>query len=219
MARRQSSGGCFITFEGPEGAGKSTQIRHLGEWFRGEGRECVLTREPGGTGIGEDLRRILKHHQGMQPIADPAEVLLFAACRAQHVHEVIRPAMARGAVVLCDRFIDSTVAYQGYARGLDLEFIHRLNDFAVGGCRPDLTLLLDISPEESAERTLRRGEALLVEDRIEAETREFHRRVRDGFLRIAQDEPERVKRVDAAPPMAEVHEHILELVRHALGRL
>lgn len=219
MVRRQTSGGCFITFEGPEGAGKTTHIRQLGEWFTGAGRECILTREPGGTEIGEDLRRILKHHQGTHPIADPAEVLLFAACRAQHVHEVIRPAMARGAVVLCDRFIDSTVAYQGYARGLDLDFIRRLNDFAIGDCRPDLTLLLDISSEESAERTLRRGESLLIEDRIEAETRAFHRRVRDGFLRIAHDEPGRVKKIDAAPPMAEVHQRILEIVRHALGQL
>jgi dTMP kinase len=218
MARSGKAGGYFITFEGPEGGGKSTHIRLVAEQLTAAGRECVVTREPGGTAIGEELRKILKHHQGAHPLADPAEVLLFAAARAQHVHELIRPAVARGAVVLCDRFLDSTTAYQGHARGLDPELVRRLNEFAVGDCRPGLTILLDVPAEESARRTRRRG-VPAAGDRIEAETREFHQRVREGFLRLAQAEPDRIKVVDATPPVAVVHARIMELVDHALGRV
>lgn len=219
MASEPAHQGFFITFEGPEGAGKTTQIVRLAAWLTAQGRTCVTTREPGGTELGEELRRILKHHQGHHPIADPAEVLLFAAARAQHVHELIRPALARGTVVLCDRFADSTMAYQGHARGIDLEFIRRINDFAVGAGLPDLTLLLDLSPELGAGRMRQRGADPAGADRIEAETRDFHARVRAGFLSIARDEPARVKVIDAAPPPDQVHDQIREVVRHALGLL
>jgi len=209
--------GLFITFEGPEGAGKTTQIGLLAAWLEARGRECVTTREPGGTAIGEELRRILKHHQG--PLADATEVLLFAAARAQHVHELIRPALARGAVVLCDRFADSTMAYQGHARDIDRELIRRLNDFAVGAGRPDLTLLLDLPPQAGMVRARRRGADPGGADRIEAEAEDFHARVRAGFLAIAREEPGRVKVIDATPPPDQVQAQIREVVRHALGLL
>jgi len=207
-----NNNGVFITFEGPECAGKTTQITLLKEYLSASGREVVVTREPGGTEIGEALRGIVKHHRGSVPVSDETEVLLFAASRAQHVAELISPALERGCAVICDRFIDSTTAYQGYARGLDMDFIRQLNDFAVGDCLPDLTVLLDISADESLARGRKREDTLFVFDRIESEEIDFHRRVREGFLRIAEAEPGRVKVVSALGEIDDIHEQIASLV-------
>ena len=208
--------GIFITFEGPECAGKTTQIRLLKEYFAACGRETIVTREPGGTEVGEELRQIVKHHVSDIPVTDEAEVLLFAASRAQHVSVLIKPALARGAVVICDRFMDSTTAYQGYARGLDMEFIHKLNQFAVNGCIPDMTILLDLSAEESIERSLKREETLFVEDRIESEKIDFHRRVRAGFLKIAAEEPDRLKIIPAVDKIENIHQKIIDCLQQIL---
>ena len=185
--------GVFITFEGPECAGKTTQIALLKRRCDELGRKTLVTREPGGTEIGEELRNIVKHHVGETAVSDHAEVLLFSASRAQHVDKRVRPALEAGNVVICDRFMDSTTAYQGYARGLDLDFINRLNSFAVRDCVPDITILLDLSAEESYERGQKREETLFVEDRIESEEVDFHRRVRNGFLRIAESDSDWMK--------------------------
>ena len=206
--------GFFITFEGPECAGKTTQIRLLERHLSERGKRCFLTREPGGTEVGEQLRYLVKHHPG--EISDETEVLLFAASRAQHVSTVIRPARSMGTVVICDRFMDSTTAYQGKARGLDMDFIARLNAFAVGNCVPDLTILMDLDEVESARRSRERETPLGLDDRIESETLDFHRKVREGFLEIAEAEPERVKVVDASRPIEEVQKNIAALVDAAL---
>lgn len=204
--------GIFITFEGPECAGKTTQIRLLQEYFSAQGRKTIVTREPGGTEVGEELRQIVKHHISDIPVTDEAEVLLFAASRAQHVSVLIKPALDRGCVVICDRFMDSTTAYQGYARGLNMEFIQQLNNFAVKDCIPDLTILLDLTAEESMERSRMREETLFEEDRIESEKIDFHRRVRDGFLKIAENEPGRLKIVPAVDTIENIHQKIINLL-------
>lgn len=186
------SSGKFITFEGPEGSGKSTHIRRVAEFLREKGLAVVLTREPGGTPLGEAIRRLLQHDESGESPADRAEVLLFLASRAQHVERLIKPALARGAWVLCDRFEDSTFAYQGYGRGLDLQSLKNANAFATAGLRPDLTILLDVRPETSRARLLSRQAATSVAlDRIECEADAFHGRLRDGFLALAKQEPER----------------------------
>jgi dTMP kinase len=211
--------GLFITFEGPEGAGKTTQLQLLRDYFSGHGRECVVTREPGGTPIAEQLRELVKHHSGNEPVFAETELLLFAASRAQHVRFLIKPAVARGAVVLCDRFADSTTAYQGYARQLDMNFIQNLNNYVVGDCRPDMTILLDIRPEDGFKRTAERIETAGQHDRIESESIKFHHRVRQGFLEIAQADPARVKIVPAAANAADINKQIVELIENAFGPL
>jgi len=208
--------GCFITFEGPEGAGKSTQLRLLKDYINEQGRECLVTREPGGTPVAEQLRAVIKHHNTNEPIFDESELFLLEAARAQHVRYLIEPAVKRGAVVLCDRFYDSTTAYQGYARGMDLEKLKFLNNFAVGTCKPTLTILLDLSPEEGFERTATREETQNIHDRFELENLDFHRAVRNGFLEIARSEPERVKIVSALGTPEEIHRKIMELVKNVI---
>lgn len=209
----------FITFEGPECAGKTTQMRLLREYFDKSGFKYVLTREPGGTAIGEELRKIVKHYVGEGGVFDETELLLFAASRAQHVREIIAPALAQGRHVICDRFIDSTVAYQGYGRGLDIDFIEKLNKFATCGILPDLTIVLDLSPEEGRFRGLTRQETLFVEDRIESAEISFHRKVREGFLAIARKEPNRVKVLDACRNIDEIHNEIKFIVENAIRRI
>lgn len=190
--------GIFVTLEGPEGSGKSTQIALIQQWLSDQGVETVTTREPGGTPTGEMIRNILQHNHSGESIGDVAEVLLFAASRAQHVDAVIRPALERGAWVLCDRYIDSTTAYQGAARGLDVEAVEQINRFAIMGVRPDITLLLDIDVDTTLARMNTRQEGTDTgPDRIENESRAFHERVREGYLHIAEREPDRVKKVDA----------------------
>ncbi len=185
--------GLFITFEGVEGCGKTTQIRLLAEHLRATGRSVVLTREPGGTPAAEAIRAILLDpaHEELAPVT---ELLLYAAARAQHVHQVIRPAVSAGAVVLCDRFADSTEAYQGGGRALSRETIEILRSIATGGTAPDRTILLDLPAAEGLARTRKRGEL----DRIEGEPLAFHERVRAAFLEIAAREPQRVAVVGAA---------------------
>ncbi|NOY74373.1 MAG: dTMP kinase [Kiritimatiellaeota bacterium] len=209
--------GVFITFEGPECAGKTTQIALLKRRCDELGRKTLVTREPGGTEIGEALRNIVKHHVGDTAVTDHAELLLFSASRAQHVEKRIIPALEAGYVVICDRFIDSTTAYQGYGRGLDLEFIKTLNAFAVRGCVPDITILLDLSAEESHERGQKREETLFVEDRIESEEIDFHRRVRDGFMKLAELDSERVKVVSAVNSVEKIELEIFRYVAPLIG--
>jgi len=202
--------GIFITFEGPECAGKTTQIKMLSEYCKSINRDFLVTREPGGTEVGEELRYIVKHHIGDTAVTDKAEVLLFAASRAQHVSKVIKPGIDCGKIVICDRFADSTTSYQGYARKLDMDFINRLNQFAVCGCMPDITFLLDLTAEESMERSRNREETLLVEDRIESEKLDFHKRVREGFLKIAAKNPSRVKIIPAIDTIDNIHQKIVK---------
>jgi len=186
------SGGKFITFEGPEGGGKSTHIRLLADFLRAKGIALTLTREPGGTPTGEAIRSLLQHDGAGESPAHRTEVLLFLASRAQHVERLIRPALNAGQWVLCDRFDDSTLAYQGYGRGFDLGELRAVNAFATGGLVPDLTVLLDISPETSQTRLA--GRTL---DRIEREASDFHVRLRRGFLELARQQPERFVVVNA----------------------
>ena len=183
----------FITFEGPEGAGKSTQVRLLAEFLRAAGHVVVVTREPGGTPIGDQVRAVL-HDTANTAMAPTAEMLLYAASRAQLVHEVIRPALAGGSVVLCDRYADSTMAYQGFGRGLDRAMLATLTAIATGGLRPDLTLLLDLDVARGLGRRRDEGEEM---NRLDLETIEFHERVRRGYLALAAAEPGRWVYIDA----------------------
>ncbi len=202
----------FITLEGPEGAGKTTQLRGLADFLRQRGLSVVTTREPGGTAIGDQIRHVL-HDTANCAMSPAAEVLLYAASRAQLVAEVIRPALAAGHVVLCDRYADSTMAYQGYGRGLDRDDLAVLTAIATGGLRPDLTLLLDLAVERGLARRRDMGEEM---NRLDLETVDFHRRVRAGYLALAAAEPARWWRVDADRPSVEVQE---ELRRVVLARL
>lgn len=187
----------FITFEGPEGGGKSTQIRWLAERLRGQGVGVVTTREPGGTAIGDQIRDVL-HDTANTAMSPTAELLLYSASRAQHVAEVIRPALAAGQVVLCDRFADSSIAYQGYGRGLDRVTLAELTAIATGGLKPDLTLLLDLDVQQGLARLAGRGEAM---NRLDLEAVGFHERVRAGYHALAAAEPERWVILDAIQPV------------------
>jgi len=182
----------LITFEGVEGSGKTTQMLRLARWLKGQGHQVERTREPDGTALGVAIRRLFE--RGPQPLA---EMFLFLAARHQHVAQRIRPWLGRGRVVLCDRYTDATVAYQGYARGLDPEMIRELNVRATGGILPDLTLLFDLDPAAGFRRIGRRRR-----DEFERQALAFHRRVRRGYLEIQRAEPKRVRMVDAAkaPP-------------------
>ena len=199
-----SEQGKFITFEGPEGAGKSTQLQLLAEALRSRGMEVVTTREPGGTPLAEKLREILKTHRGDEVLHPETELLLMESARSQHAREVILPALERGAMVLCDRFYDSTTAYQGAARSIDTRLIDTLKLFAAGYRKPDLTLVFDLDIESGFRRAGKRQETAGEYDRFEAENRAFHQRVRAGFLEIARREPVRVKVIDAEGTPEEV---------------
>ncbi|MBM3840850.1 MAG: dTMP kinase [Verrucomicrobia bacterium] len=197
--------GFFVTFEGTEGCGKSTQINLLAERLRSLGHSCRVLREPGGTAIGEEIRHTLKHNAPNRSMTAEAELLLMNASRAQLIREVIRPALAGGEIVLCDRFYDSTTAYQGYGRGLNLEFVRTVIDFAVGETRPDLTLLLMIPVKVSEERRRTRTSAAGPQsDRFEQSGRDFFLRVEEGYRAIAAAEPDRVRVIDAAQDIGAV---------------
>lgn len=203
----------FITFEGVEGSGKTTQIRRLRKYLTGKSIPCRLTREPGGGPIGDKIRKILLNpdHQEMVPTS---ELLLYEAARAQHVAEVIKPFLRKGGIVLCDRFTDATLAYQGYGRRLDLRWIERLNHFSSQGIKPDVTFLLDCPSDMGLQRALRRNEVLKreKEERFEREKIQFHRRVRKGYLAIAGKEPKRIKIIDTRPGEDKVFDKIRKIV-------
>jgi len=201
------SKGLFITFEGADGCGKTTQIKLLDEYLKKNGYKTLLTREPGAKGLGEKVREILLNYDG--DVSPRCESFLFLADRAQNADCIIKPALRDGVIVLCDRHTDSTIAYQGYGRGVDIEELKRLNDIAVNGLKPDLTLVFDVDIETSMSRVGKE------KDRMESAGQEFFERVRKGFLEIAQKEPERVKVVDSTQSIEEIHEKVLELVKNA----
>jgi dTMP kinase len=214
------SKGLFITFEGTEGCGKSTQVELLAQRLRALSYRVRTHREPGGTPIGEEIRHTLKHSQQNHAMTAEAELLLMNASRAQLVREIIRPALAAGEIVLCDRFYDSTTAYQGYGRELDLALVKNVIDFAVGDTRPALTLLLQVPPAVSAER-LRSRQATLpfARDRIEEADQKFFERAAQGYAAIAAAEPQRVRMVDANAPVETVCAKIWEHVQPALPKI
>jgi len=214
--------GLFITFEGPEGSGKSTHSNIVAEQLRARGFEVVRGRDPGGTPTGEAVRDILQHDAAGEPIAPETEILLFAASRAQLVRRVIKPALARGAAVICDRFIDSTTAYQGYGRGFDIERVLGLNEWATGGLNPDVTVLMDLDVGLGFDRIHRRNlDAGQGEDRFEREERSFHERVRAGYLQLAERWPERFHIVKSDESMeivqAAVWRAVAPLLSHVAG--
>lgn len=203
------SRGVFITFEGGEGCGKSTQIGLLEERLRSAGRKLTRLREPGGTAIGEEMRHLFQHSEVGHAMTPETELLLVNASRAQLVREVIRPALAEGQVVICDRFYDSTVAYQGYGRGLDLGVVQSVIDVAVGETRPERTFLLKAPLELSGRRVRKRAEAGEAQkDRMEEADREFFKRVERGFEAIAAASPERIQIIDSTRSIEAVHEEI-----------
>jgi dTMP kinase len=210
----------FITLEGGDGTGKSTQLKRLNDYLTSAGKPPVVTREPGGTGLGKVIRQVLLE-AGKETIASPTELFLYLADRAQHIDEVIAPALAQGKLVLCDRHTDSTLAYQGFGRGIDLKLLRQLNDMASRGLKPDLTFLLDCSVDVALRRTARRkaegARGASSEDRFEREEIEFHERVREGFLELARLEPERFCVIDATRPATEVFEQIRSVLDIKLG--
>lgn len=202
----------FITIEGVEGAGKSTQAARLADSLRRDGHEVVLTREPGGTELGRSLRTLLLDESSLAPTPQ-TELLLYLADRAEHVQRLIRPALERGAVVIADRFSDSMLAYQGHGRGVDIDTVRQLDDFARGGIEPALTIVLDLPPEDGLERI----RATRSADRLENEDIEFHHRVRGGFQTIATEQPDRVKVLDAREDVSSLAGRIADLARGHLG--
>jgi dTMP kinase len=211
--------GWFITFEGVEGSGKTTQIRLAGEFLREKGLPVLMTQEPGGTPLGERIREILLNQAGFD-ISGEAEVLLFAAARAQHTDAVILPALETGKVILCDRFSDATIAYQAYGRGLPLEAVRKICRFASRGLSPRLTLLFDLPVEKGLERAFRRiagREEASREDRFEREHLDFHRRIREGYLTIARQEPGRVKIIDASRDIESTRREVRAILSSFLG--
>lgn len=212
--------GRLIVFEGVEGCGKTTQIKQLQHWLKetgvfeqlllkGKVSQLVVTREPGGTPLGQEIRQLLLHPTTDEPIQNQTELLLYAADRAQHVEGFLAPHLAEGALILCDRYTDSTVAYQGYGRGLDRSLIDQLNTIATGGLESDLTLWLDVDVEIGLNRARQRG----AHDRMEQATLAFHQRVQQGFRELAQAFPQRIVRIDASPNEQTVADQIQAIVQ------
>jgi len=200
--------GLWVTFEGGDGSGKTTQAELLREWLEAEGRSVVRTREPGGTEVGATIREIVLHHRG--DLGTRAEALLFAADRSHHIDTLVRPALERGEVVIQDRYLDSSVAYQGAARALGADEVRELSLWATGGALPDVTVLLDLDPAVARRRLDADDKPF---DRLEAEKAEFHTRVRDAFLALAAAEPERFLVIDATLPREEIQNRIRERIR------
>ena len=203
--------GLFITFEGADGCGKTTQMDLLAEYLKNNGKEVLLTREPGGKGLGEKVREILLNYDG--DVSDKCESFLFLADRAQNIDIIVNPAVEKGKIVLCDRHIDSTVAYQGYGRGLDIERIKMLNNLATNGHKPDLTFVFDIDVVTSMKRVGKE------KDRMESAGIDFHNRVRKGYLELAKQEPKRIKVLDATKSIEEIHNNVIEIINEKLKNL
>lgn len=200
--------GLFITLEGADGCGKTTQLNLLKEYLTSRGYEIVVTREPGGKGLGEKLREILLNYDG--EVSDRCEAFLYLADRAQNIDTIIKPAINSGKIVLCDRHTDSSVAYQGYGREQNIDNINMLNELAVNGVHPDLTIVFDIDTETSMERV---G---AEKDRLESAGIEFHKRVRNGYLEIAKKNPQRIKVVDASQTIEDVQRDVIKIVEEVL---
>jgi len=208
----QKSKGLFVSFEGIEGCGKTTQAMLLAKWLKSRGHQVIITREPGGTPLAEKIRKVLldsRNHQ-MSPLT---ELLLLQASRAQHLAQVIIPALKAGKIVVCDRFADSSTAYQGYGRGMDLEMVKQLNQIAVDGCWPSLTLVFDLPVEQGFARAAKRKRAL---DRMEQQQKAFHQKVRRGFQAIAKADPARVKVLDGSFPPDVIQAAVRQLVHNRL---
>lgn len=205
--------GLFITFEGTEGSGKSTQIKRLADRISALGHQVVVLREPGGTPIGEEIRHLLKHSSANHAMTPEAELLLMNAARAQLVREVVRPALAAGKVVLCDRFFDSTLVYQGYGRGLDLVEVRRIINYAVGDTLPDLTLLLRVPLAVSEQRRAARQAQSPERDRFEETDRGFFQRVEEGYDNLGASEGDRVRTIDATKPVDDVADTVWLFVK------
>ena len=191
--------GLFISFEGSDGTGKSTQVRLLSDYLKSRGYDVLLTREPGGTAISEKIRNIILDPVNKE-MDGHTEALLYAASRAQLVSEVLRPAIEAGKIVICDRFMDSSIAYQGFARGLGADEVRAINEFAVHGLQPDITFFMDLAPERAMKRVERQGH----KDRLESENMEFHRRVYEGFVELSKIYPHRFVRIDALQSIEEI---------------
>ena len=202
----------LITFEGIDGCGKSSQAKLIADRLQDQGIEVVLVREPGGAELSENIRSILLDAKHKAPISPETELLLFAASRAQLVREVIEPALKRNAVVICDRFTDSTIAYQGYGRGLPLAYIRNVNELATGGIVPDLTFLIDVPLETAIHRRKDMGD-----DRMESEGRVFFSHVVQGYMSMAQTHPDRIHVIDGTDSMEDIHHTIVRLVEYELG--
>ena len=207
--------GKLITFEGIDGSGKTLQLQMVADYLAGEQVDFIATREPGGTSLGRRIRDAIldAESSGVEPLA---ELLLYAADRAQHVRQVVRPALARGSVVLSDRFYDATTAFQGYGRRFDLTLITHLNDLATGGLKPDLTLIFDLDVEEALARVKHRSH-VATPDRLDREPREFHESVRQGYLDIARNQPERVHVISAGAPPRQIFTQIIQIIRQTIA--
>ena len=209
--------GFFITFEGIEGSGKSTQLQMLADFLNEKKIPIIVTREPGGTKLGQEIRKLLLHSKDFN-FSQKTEIFLYAADRTQHINEVVLPALKENKIILCDRFIDSTVAYQGYARGLPLDFVENMNSKACDGLKPDLTFLVDCPVEVGLKRVgLRSKEKKIEIDRFEKESVLFHQKVRDGYLSIAKKEPNRFVTLDGTLEKSLLHKKICSLVTAKLG--
>ncbi|WP_016952776.1 dTMP kinase [Anabaena sp. PCC 7108] len=204
--------GKLIVFEGVEGCGKTTQMQMCSLWLETQGVSVILTREPGGTELGSHLRRLLLEKSEDKPVGEVTELLLYAADRAQHIEQELKPNLAVGKYILCDRYTDSTIAYQGYGRGLSMSIINQLNNIATGGLESDLTIWLDVDVEVGLSR--KRGQATL--DRIEQETIAFHRRVQQGYTELAATYPSRIFRVDGSLSQEVVQKMIQEILNEQL---
>ncbi len=202
----------FITLEGIEGSGKTTQIRHIAQFLKQRGLTYLLTREPGATRVGKSIRAILLDPRNKH-LHPHTELLLYMSDRLQHVKEIISPALLMGKTVLCDRFYDATVVYQGFARGIDIQMIHTLHKMLLDGIQPDITFLLDLPPEEGLARAwkqIENGSRTDTETRFERETLRFHQRVRQGYLELARQEPNRFRIIDAIDTEADVKQTIIK---------
>jgi len=206
--------GYFITFEGPDGAGKTTQIQLLNDYLKAEGWDTVLTREPGGTSIGEKIRSLILDVENKE-MNSITEMLLYAASRAQHVSELIKPALEQGKIVLCDRFVDSSIAYQGFGRELGEDMVEGVNRFALQGIVPDLTLLFAIDPEKSLKRSRARDGGM---DRLEEEQLDFHKKVYKGFISLSHKYPQRIRVIDASLEIEKIHKFVVNEIQQLLKR-